>query len=132
MQIIMQQVLQKWYKWSYVHKEKVRFMWWSSEAWRREDEEMEPFRWARLQPGSGGRGCPRQGDCMTQDAGVGGRQCAQGTRDMQIHLAAARTHSERRTWGLKLGTICRTCLIKLQSGNFISYIMGGHWRLLGV
>ena len=55
---------------------------------------MEPFRWVRLQPGSGGRGCPRQGDCMTQDAGVGGRQRAQGTRDAQIRLAAARTHSE--------------------------------------
>lgn len=55
---------------------------------------MEPFRWARLQPGSGGRGCPRHGDCMSKDAGVGGRPCAQGTRDVQIWLAAARTCSE--------------------------------------
>lgn len=28
---------------------------------------MEPFRWARLKPRSGGRGGLRQGDCMTKD-----------------------------------------------------------------
>lgn len=55
---------------------------------------MEPFRWARVQPGSGGRGCPRHGDCMSKDAGVGGRPRAQGRRDAQIWLAAARTRAE--------------------------------------
>lgn len=85
---------------------------------------MEPLRCARLQPRSGGRGGLRQGDCMTKDRSgrltghIGHKGYSNPSGRKHAHIL--------KVWEVrskKLGHSLQNCLIKLQSVNFISYIM---------